>query len=155
MKLLLQDKRLIHELQSDLPLSPTPYAAVAEAVGITEQAVIEKIQQWKREGVIRRIGAVLRHQQVGRSHNVMSVWNVPKDRVDEIGALLASCSEITHCYERATSANWSYNLFAMIHCASEAECNSLISSIVEKTGIQDYRLLLSTKEYKKESLQFF
>jgi len=151
----LQDKRLIHELQGDLPLTLAPYTAVAEAVGITEQAVIEKIRQWKHEGIIRRVGAVLRHQQVGRSYNVMSVWNVPVDRVDEIGALLASYPEITHCYERATSAKWPYNLFAMIHCASEAECNSLISSIVAKTGIQDYRLLLSTKEYKKESLQFF
>ena len=151
----LQDKCLIHELQSDLPVTLTPYAAVAEAIGITEQAVIEKIQQWKCDGVIRRIGAVLCHQQVGRSYNVMSVWNVPVDRVDEIGALIASHPEITHCYERATSAKWPYNLFAMIHCASEAECNSLISSIVAKTGIQDYRLLLSTKEYKKESLQFF
>lgn len=155
MKLSLQDKRLIRELQGDLPVTLTPYAAVAEAIGIAEQAVIEKIQEWKRDGVIRRIGAVLRHQQVGRSYNVMSVWNVPVDRVDEIGALLASYPEITHCYERAMSDKWPYNLFAMIHCASEAECNSLISAIVAKTGIQDYRRLLSTKEYKKESLQFF
>lgn len=151
----LQDRRLIHELQGDLPLTPTPYAAVGEVIGITEQAVIEKIQHWRREGVIRRIGAVLRHQKLGRSYNVMSVWKVPPDRVDEVGALLASYPEITHCYERATSAKWPYNLFAMIHCASEAECKSLVSSMVEKTGIQDYRLLLSTKEYKKESLRFF
>jgi DNA-binding Lrp family transcriptional regulator len=151
----LEDRRLIHELQGDLPLTLTPYGAVGEAVGITEQAVIEKILKWKHDGVIRRVGAVIRHQQVGRTYNVMSVWNVPEARVDEVGRLLASYPEITHCYERPTSDKWPYNLFAMIHCSNEAECNKVISSIVEKTGIRDYCLLLSTKEYKKESLQFF
>ena len=66
---------------SGLPLVPHPYAAVGEAIGWSEPAVIAQLEQWIGTRVVRRIGAVVRHRRIGYHDNAMCVWNVP----DEIG----------------------------------------------------------------------
>ena len=150
------EKKIIREIQGDLPLSERPFAEVAQKVGILEEELLETLRKWMEKGVIRRFGATMRHQLVGIEANAMSAWRVPDEDVERLGKIIASYKEVTHCYERPSpGGDWPYNLYAMIHGTSVEECQRVASAISERTQIEDYLLLFSHEENKKESMQYF
>ena len=149
------ERRIIQHLQGDLPLTARPYAVLASKVGISEEEVLERIELLKEQGTLRRFGATLRHQLAGYKANAMVGWYVPEDNMEEIGPLMATFREVSHCYERRIQGKWKYNLFTMIHGKTEKDCEDIARRIAENTGIKDYVLLLSLKEFKKTSPEYF
>jgi len=95
---------LIAAIEDGLPLTARPYAAVAERLGVDEQTVLEMLRELIETGVIKRLGVVVRHHELGYRANAMVVWDVPDERVGEIGARLASEPEVTLCYRRPSRA---------------------------------------------------
>jgi DNA-binding Lrp family transcriptional regulator len=149
-----QEKQLIRELQGDIPIVSMPFYEIGKRVGVSEGQVMDTIKRWKKEGLIRRFGSVLRHYKAGIATNAMIVWSVPNDRTMEVGPVMASFSQVSHCYERPVLPQWSYNIYTMVHAGSKEECQAIAEKIAEKTGIDDYQMLFSTKEYKKSSMQY-
>lgn len=150
-----RQKAIIRVLQGDIPICEAPFQTIAEDLDIPEHEVLDAIREMKSAGLLRRFGATLRHQKVGYRANAMSAWKVPEERVGEIGRLLASLPQVTHCYERPPQRDWPYNLYAMIHCKNEETCEGIARDIARRTGIQEYTLLFSSDESKKESMQYF
>ena len=148
-------KRVIQLIQGDLPVDPRPFAILAGKLGITEEAFIEKVRSLKREGIIRRFGATLRHQEAGFSANAMVAWIVPEERIEEVGRAMAGVREVTHCYERRTHKDWKYNLYTMVHGDNEEMCRRIAERMSAETGIDEYTLLFSEKEFKKTSMKYF
>jgi len=149
------ERRIIHHLQGDLPLTSRPFAVIASRVGISEEELLERIRLQKERGVLRRFGANLDPQLAGFRANAMVAWRVPADKVDEIGPLMATFREVSHCYQRRVHGKWKYNLFTVIHGKNKKDCQGIVRRIAENTGIRDYVLLLTLKEYKKTSPEYF
>ena len=150
-----KEQALVRALQDDIPISPRPFAEIGEAVGMTEQEVLDKVREWSEEGTIRRFGAMVRHQRLGYKANAMSAWDVPDERADEVGEILSQAAEVSHCYQRPRAEGWSFNLFAMIHGATEEECHQVAAALARRVDIKDYSLLFSSKEFKKISMKYF
>jgi len=146
---------VIRALQGDLPLVPEPYGELARAAGISEQEFLEAAREMKQDGTMRRLGAMLSHRKAGFVANGMSVWKVPEQRIDEIGPIAASFPEVSHCYARPTFPGWEYNLYAMIHARTREQCLEVARRISEWTGITDYRVLFSVREFKKVGMTYF
>ncbi len=149
------DKEVISRIQGDLPLVPRPYAAMAEKIGITEGEFIKRIKDLRRRGALRRFGATLRHQEAGFSSNAMVAWVVPDDRVEGIGKILARFKEVTHCYQRRPQKDWRYNVYSMIHGSNHEQCYEIAERMSRFTGIDEYVLLFSKREFKKTSMEYF
>jgi len=149
------DRRIIWFLSGDIGGDMRPYRSIAEQVGTSEPEVIARVNGYKRAGVLRRIGAVLDHRRTGFGANGMAVWNVPDSRVDELGRIMASFREVTHCYARPRYPDWPCNLYTMVHGASEDECRQIVERIARATGLTDYMILFSTREFKKTSMRYF
>jgi DNA-binding Lrp family transcriptional regulator len=149
------DIRLIKALQEGIPLTCKPFAEIARQVGSSEDDVIGRINEWKSKGIIRRFGAVLQHISAGYSVNVLAVWNVPDERVEEFGLEASAIQAITHCYERPRLPGFPYNVYTMIHGKSKIECETVVHALSKNTGISDYALLYTTAEYKKTSPVYF
>lgn len=147
--------RLIRELQQDLPLTANPYVAIAHRLNISEQELVERVRRLLADGVIRKMGAVLRHRRVGYTANALCVWQVPEERVTEVGELFASLPVVTHCYERLTHKDWPYNLYTMVHALSRKECEDQINKMSAVSGLKEFRIFYSTKELKKTSMRYF
>ena len=150
-----KEKELVRLLQDDIPLTPAPFAEIAEKAGMTEDEVLAKMKEWIADGTIRRFGAMVRHQRLGYKANAMSAWNVPDERVEEVGAVFAAAGEVSHCYQRPRAEAWDYNVFAMIHAATEDECARVAAKLSRQAGIEDYDLLFSSREFKKISMRYF
>ena len=131
-----------------------PYREIADQTGMTEQDVLNIIKQMMERGLIRKFGAIVRHREAGFTGNAMVVWAVPEDRCEQVGQVLSSFPEITHCYERSPAFEGKYNLFSMIHLRNQ-DIEKRIEEISTATGIQDYRILTSEEEFKKSSMEYF
>jgi len=149
------EKKIINLIQGDLPVDPKPFALLAERLGISESALIDKVKMLKKRGIIRRFGATLRHQEAGFSSNAMVVWKVPEHRLEEVGNAIAEFKEVTHCYERKPQKDWPYNLYSMVHGANHEDCYKIALQLSRKINIDDYTLLFSEKEFKKTSMEYF
>ncbi|MFZ5644022.1 MAG: Lrp/AsnC family transcriptional regulator [Bacillota bacterium] len=150
-----QEKKIIRALQEGIPLVSRPYKVIAEKIGVSEESLIVKINEMKERGLIRRIGAAVRHQDLGYSANAMVVWNVPPDSVQKTGELFSGFPEVSHCYERSITENWKYNMFTMVHGKSVEECNQTAKTMSKASGLNDYMVLFSTEELKKDSMKYF
>src|SRR5512143_1156032 len=83
------DRPLIAAIQGGLPLSSRPYAAIAEQIGASEEKVIERIGELQQLGIIKRLGVVVRHRELGYRANAIVVWDVPDSEVAELGRCLS------------------------------------------------------------------
>ena len=149
------DKRIIQLIQGDLPLDSRPFETMAEQIGITEEEMVERIKVLKEEGIIRRFGATLRHQEAGFSSNAMVAWVVPEERIEEVGKIMAGFRQVTHCYHRRPQKDLKFNLYTMVHGKDREACHLIAEKMSARAGIEDYVLLFSEKEYKKTSMAYF
>ena len=149
------DKQFIRELQKDMQIIDEPFLDAANRLGITEKQLFEKMKYYETIGVMRRFAAILRHRQVGFTANGMIVWKVPQERIVEVGEKLGSFPQVSHCYERPTYPDWPYNVFSMIHCKTHAEANEMAKVIQDQIHVEEYRILFSSREFKKTRVEYF
>lgn len=150
------ENRLVAAMQSGIPLVPRPFAALARAAGLNEDLVLAMIADMLQVGLIKRFGVVVRHHELGWQANAMCVWDVPEDRVDALGELLARESAVTLCYRRRCgpaerAAGWPYNLFCMIHGRQRAEAERQHALLNACLGLAAYpgQCLFSSHRYKQ------
>ena len=148
------DRAIIRRVSADIGESLYPFREIALELKLSEDDVLERLKSYTQQGIIRRFGAILRHQVAGYEANGMSVWNVPGSDVDRVGRILAACPEISHCYERPRSPDWPYNLYGMIHGHSRDEVLNVARKAAEKISIDDYDVLFSVREFKKTSMVY-
>ena len=105
--------------------------------------------------LLRRVAAILFHRRAGFSANGMGVWRVPEDRILDVGPRMAAFRGISHCYQRPTYEDWPYSVFTMAHGRSKEECDAILDSISEASGITERATLYSSTEYKKIRMLYF
>ncbi|MCF7954783.1 MAG: Lrp/AsnC family transcriptional regulator [Phycisphaerae bacterium] len=143
------ERRLLAEIQHGLPATATPYKDVAAKIGVDIEVVLEILNNWKKDGRMRRLGAIVNHFKVGLHGGAMVVWQVEKDRIEDVGNVLASFPEVSHAYERPSNDQWPFNVYTMIHGQGPDEVRDTIAKMSEKVGIKNYRQLETIRELKK------
>ncbi len=149
------DIAVIRATQGDMPVTAEPYAAPAQALGMTVEGLLEHMRGMRERGILRRVAAILYHRRAGFSANGMGVWKVPEERIGELGPRMAAFRGISHCYERPTYADWPYSVFTMAHGRSKEECDAVLDAIAEQMGIHERATLYSSTEFKKIRLLYF
>lgn len=149
------DKKIINIMQDDFPLVPEPYKYYAEKLNITEDELIYRLQSYKKHGQMRKMGAVLKHREVGFKANALCAWIVPEERIELVGQIMIKTMAVTHCYSRLTVKDWPYNFYTMIHAQNREDCEKIAQKLAEDTGIYEYKMLFSTREWKKTSMKYF
>ncbi len=149
------DKAAIRALQEDIPLTPRPFDLWGEQVGLTYDELLNRAYDLQDRKIMRRFSAVLHHRKAGFRANAMGVWEVPEKRIEEVGNAFAQYQAVSHCYQRPTYEDWPYSIFSMVHGRSVEECESLLNTMAEETGIANRESLYSTREYKKTRVRYF
>ncbi|AMK10509.1 MAG: Lrp/AsnC family transcriptional regulator [Pseudodesulfovibrio sp.] len=149
------EERILALAGTDLPDTEQPFKTIAEAVGVSEQEVLDLLADLKKRKIIRRFGATLRHQKAGYGHNAMVAWRVPPERSDEVGEIFAARPEISHCYIRRTYPEWTYNFYTMIHGERPGHTDEVVAELERAVNIDDHCTLKSLKELKKTSMVYF
>jgi DNA-binding Lrp family transcriptional regulator len=148
---------LIEAIQGGLPLVPRPYQAIAERIGASEAAVIDRLRDMLEHGIIKRLGVVVRHHELGYRANAMVVWDVADDRVDRVGRLLGDQDCVTLCYQRPRRLpDWRYNLFCMVHGQDRAEvlaCIARMTAALELDAVP-HEVLFSGRRFRQRGARY-
>ena len=150
-----QDRAIIRRLQEGLPLVERPFAQAADDLDMPEDVLLQIVNTWVDERIIRRFGAVVNHRKLGYSANGMAVFNVPADRLDEVGETVARRREVSHCYQRPPMPGFNYNLYAMVHGQTVRQVQLVVDELVADLALNEHVILYSTVEFKKKSMAYF
>jgi len=128
-----EDRALIKAVGHGLPVVSHPYAEIAKQLDTTEQDVISRLQHLIDNGAIKRYGVVVRHKELGYTANGMVVWDVPDDRVEELGMCIG-----------------------MVHGSSREEVTKKVAEIVENCNLQniEHTILFSTRRFKQRGASY-
>lgn len=147
--------RAVRALQADLPLEARPFQLLAQQVEMEEKELLVLSRQFLAEGIMRRFAGTLYHRRAGFLHNFLALWKVPEGEVREVGRRMATFSAVSHCYQRPTYPHWPYSLYTMFHAKTEGEAEDILRSLIDATGLREYLVLATLREYKKERVQYF
>jgi len=150
------DRRIIEATQSGLPLSLQPYHDVAQQLNIEVKQLLHRMQIMQDKGIIRRMGIIPNHYKLGFKANGMTVWNVPDEKIDQLGKMIGELDFVSHCYQRPRFLpEWPYNLFAMAHGMSREEVMQKVNIIAELLADNNHGhdVLFSTRILKKTGLR--
>lgn len=133
---------LLDRFQHDFPLSPRPYAVMAEQLGVSEEAVIQGLQRLQERGAVSRVGVVFQPRRVGVS--TLAAMAVPRERLEAVAALVSALPQVNHNYEREHV----WNLWFVVTAGTREELDGVLAHIGEETGlvvlplplVEDYRL---------------
>ena len=150
------DKRVIRALQEDFPLVAEPYKELAKVADMTEAEFLRRVLKLKETGAIRKMGAVLKHRNVGFTSNVLCAWEISEDKADEVAKSMSEERQVSHCYIRKTAPGWDYNLYTMIHGKSREDCENTARRLQEANGVtKPPAMLFTVKEWKKTGMKYF
>lgn len=149
-----QTARLRQAAQDDLPVVTDPFRALADKYEVGEQELLDALREWLHSGLIRRYGALVSHRKLGFEYNALAVWQVPAERMEEVGRAFADDPDITHCYERRPAPSFIYNLYTMIHAHTEEECRHKLEHLAGVLSLPAYEILVSTREFKQSSPRY-
>lgn len=152
-----EDLILLTAIQGGLPLHARPYQVVANNIGMSEDEVMSRLEHLQNTGVMKRLGVIVRHHELGYRCNGMCVWDIPDDRLEEIGRAFSGYDFVTLCYERPRRLpDWPYNLFCMIH----GKDRDVVLKQAEQLAVEncleaiERDVLFSTKRFKQRGAHY-
>lgn len=122
------EQRLLNDFQHSLPLSPTPYADLANELGVEESTVIESLDRLQREGVVSRVGAVFRPNRVGVS--TLAAIAVQEEQLESVAEIVSGFEEVNHNYER----DHQFNLWFVVTATDAKRLQEVLQEISDRTG---------------------
>lgn len=150
-------RRLLGRIEDGLPLVTAPYAWLAERLECSEAEVIAALAELLEHGVIKRLGIVVRHRELGYRANAMVVWDIPDEAVGEFGRRLGGDPVVRLCYRRPRRLpEWRYNLFTMVHGRDRASVLTEIDRLAAQYGLETVprEVLFSRRRFKQRGARY-
>ena len=146
-----RDRQLLERIQLGLPVCPRPYAEIGNLLAMSEAEVLERLTQLKQKGLIKRMGVIVKHHQLGYRANAMIVWNVPDTLIKQLGARISQFAFVTLCYQRPPQAEWPYNLYCMIHGKDKTTVLSQLEQLNTTCNLSEFtqEVLFSRRCFKQ------
>lgn len=129
---------LIDRWQRDFPLEPRPYATVGHSVGLDEATTIATFERLIEDGIMTRIGAIVRPNAVGAS--TLAAMCVPRARLDTVASQVSAEPLVNHNYAREHALN----LWFVIAGPDQDAVTQTIDRIQRTTGLGVLALPLVT-----------
>ncbi len=135
------DKKIINYLQGGFPVCDSPYLEVAEQLGLTEQALINRIECLLDTGLLSRFGPLYHAEEMGGALTLAAV-KAPQLQFDQIAEIINAFPEVAHNYQRSHELN----MWFVIATDLTERLTEVIQEIEQKTGLSVYNMP-KIKEY--------
>jgi DNA-binding Lrp family transcriptional regulator len=149
-------RQLMQALQQDLPLTPTPFKALADRFQVSDEVFFAFLHYLQASHKMSRFSGIVRHRKLGFTANAMVVWQIPAAQAPNFVKAAIAYEAVSHCYERVTYPHWPYNLYTMIHGTSRDVTEQVIATLAaQEAAVAGYEVLYSTREFKKQRVDYF
>ena len=105
------DCTLINALQSDFPLSSSPFDDLGEFLGTNAEDLMAGVKSLLDRGVITRFGPLFNIEHLGGQFSLCAL-KVPIERFDAVADLVNSYPQVAHNYQREHQWNMWFVLAA-------------------------------------------
>jgi siroheme decarboxylase len=119
---------LLNDFQRAFPLTPQPFGAIAERLGVSESSVLAALHSLLGQNCISRIGAVFAPRRLGAS--TLAAMAVPPEELAKVAALVSAYPGVNHNYERENR----FNLWFVAAAEDETQLGGLLRSIEREAG---------------------
>ena len=137
------DKRIINRIQSDFPVSARPFLAIAQALGLEEEDVLQRVARLRKAGIIRRIGGNFVPEKLGYVSTLCAA-SVPDDKLALFKKVVNSYTGVTHNYRRENH----FNVWFTFIAPSRSIIEKNLKDISRQTGVARILNLPATRVYK-------
>jgi len=137
------DKAILNRMQSDFPITRSPYLAIAEELRLTEDDVIKRLKKLKKNGIIRRMGGNFVPEKLGFVRTLCAAV-VDEEKIESFTKIINRYPGVTHNYLR----DGSFNVWFTFIAPSMKEIDSNLKEISEETGVEEILNLPATKVFK-------
>lgn len=137
------DRKILNIIQTEFPVEKEPFRYLGEAIGISEDEVLDRVKKLKERGIIRRIGAVFDTGRMGFASTLCAA-RVPEAKVKEFVDAVNSYTGVTHNYRRSHD----YNVWFTFIAPSKEEIEQSLDEIRELTGIADILNMPVRRKFK-------
>ena len=124
------DLRLIAHLHGGFPLCDRPFAAVGEALGLDEDAVLMRLQRLLSQGWLTRFGPLFQIERAG-GRFVLAAMAVPEARFDAVAAQVNAFEAVAHNYRR----DHALNMWFVVATESPQAADAAVAAIEAATGL--------------------
>ena len=124
------DRRIIDALQGGFPVCAEPFAAAAAPLGVSGEALIERIDALLADGTLTRFGPLFDAEQLGGAFT-LAAMQVPAERFDAVAAIVNGFPEVAHNYAREHALN----LWFVVATATKAGIDEALARIESATGL--------------------
>lgn len=139
------DRQLLNRIQSAVPLTPRPFAEIADDLSGEEADVIRRVTALRKGGVIREISAIFDAISLGYRQALVAM-SVPPDSLDRAGQRSAGHPGVSHCYGRAGEINlW---LTLAISPRSSLGLDGSATLLARLVGATTHMVLPTIRRYK-------
>ncbi len=153
-----KQKKIIRFLLLDLPFEKKPLQKLLQSnnLDLEVKDIIEEAGYLYANNIMRRYSAVLRQNQSGYKNNALVVWKAEPEQELLLKKISIEIPEISHVYFRGAQGDkWEYPLFTMIHARGNEELNFIINKFKDLSGLDEYLVLETLKEFKKQLVCYF
>ncbi len=137
------DKAILNRIQSDFPIAPRPYRAIADDLGLSEGEVLKRVSRLKKSGIIRRIGGNFTPDKLGFVSTLCAA-KVPEDKISQFAEVVNRYPGVTHNYRRENT----FNVWFTFIASSMDEIDANLQQIASETGVTDILNLPATRVFK-------
>jgi len=125
------ERAILNRLQGGFPLCERPFAAAAAPLGASDEALIERIGALLADGTLTRFGPLYDAERLGGAFTLCAL-EVPRERFDEVAAIVNAHPEVAHNYEREHALN----MWFVLATAAREEIPAVIRAIEAETGLR-------------------
>lgn len=143
MQLTAFDKSLLNLLQGNLPVCSRPFARLAEELGTDEQTVIDRLNELRAQGYLRRIGTFFNSNRLGYNGTLVAL-KVQPSAMGKVAAEINRYPGVTHNYEREGK----YNLWFTLLTPNLATEQKILNEVEDLSGVDGLLNLKAHKKYK-------
>jgi DNA-binding Lrp family transcriptional regulator len=98
------DRRIINALQTGFPISERPYREAAQALGLGETELLERLEKLLKDQTLSRFGPLYDAEAMGGALT-LAAMQVPDERFEEVAGIVNGFPEVAHNYARSHILN--------------------------------------------------
>lgn len=129
------DKAIINGLQGGLPICDRPYLEAARQFGITEEALISRLEKLLAEKVLTRFGPMFQIERMGGAFS-LAAMKVPETDFARVTEVVNTLPEVAHNYQREHE----FNMWFVLATATPEGIRQAITRIEAESGYPVYNM---------------
>ena len=139
------DQRLLNALQAGIALDRRPFLGIADAVGISEDEVLARMQVLKDAQIIRQVSAIFDTRALGYESTLVAA-SYPEDGLFDAAAIINGHPGVSHNYRRTHHFNMWFTL--AVEPDARLSLEETLEILARETGATSMRILPTITLYK-------